>query len=519
MSKLECILSQLLSYLGFIVVGVLAVCSLIITFVFPDSYIEHPEIAARYSIASLVLLPVFILICFLFISRIKNCNLGMFRLYGSICIAVLGLTWILLNNFHPVADQEACLNVAKGLSEGDVSLFQKASYISKYPFQSGLVLYLYIIGKLFGFSNWPIFRLLNVIWLIVSYNYICLITKRIFKSNNVCIFVLLLMVLFLPFSLFSHFIYGNVPSFMLCAAAIYYQLLYLQKTPRPLYIILHISFYLVALIIRLNSLLFLLSSIFVWLFSSKLSFVKPAKYLIVFCLVVTYFIASIAPSSIICRTVDCDLDNGIPKTAWIAMGMQDGPRCAGWYNNYIEEVYCSFDGNQADISSYSLDYVKERIRYFLDNELDLFQFYSLKIGSQWLDPSFQSFWITYTGYGEKPVDSELSGVTESLNYDSILQNSCRKGLLHKLSLVFMDAFQSYIYIFAAVGLFAYRKKCDLLKLLPLIVFFAGFLFHILWEAKSCYVINNFVMLVPYAAYGFCIAYMQFRKIRFYPESL
>ena len=511
MSKLECIISRLLSYLGFIVVGVLAICSLITTFVFPDSYIEHPEIAARYSIASLVLLPVFILICFLIMARIKNGNLRMLRLFGSICIAVLGLTWILLNNFHPVADQEACLNVAKGLSEGDVSLFQKASYISKYPFQSGLVLYLYLFGKLFGFSNWPIFRFFNVIWLIVSYNYIYLITERLFKSNSVCIIVLLLMVLFLPFSLFSHFIYGNVPSFMLCTAAIYYQLLYLQKTPRPLYIILHIVFYLLALIIRLNSLLFLLSSIFVWLFSSKLSFVKPAKYLIVFGLLVSYFIASVVPTSIICRTVDCDLDNGIPKTAWIAMGMQDGPRCAGWYNNYIEEAYYSFDGNQADISSFSLDYIKDRIRYFMGNNLEFFQFYKLKIGSQWLDPSFQSFWITYTGYGEKPADSELSGVTESLNYDSILQNSFRKGLLHKLSLVFMDVFQSYIYIFAAVGLFAFRKKCDLVKLLPLIVFYAGFLFHILWEAKSCYVIFNFVMLIPYAAYGLGIAYMEFEK--------
>ena len=519
MSKLECILSRLLSYLGFIVVGVLAICSLVTTFVFPDSYIEHPEISARYSIASLVLLPAFILICFLIMSRIKNSNLRMLRLFGSICIAVLGLIWILLNNFHPVADQEACLNIAKGLSEGDVSLFQRASYISKYPFQSGLVLYLYLFGKLFGFTNWPIFRFFNVIWLIVSYNYICLITERLFKSNSVCILVLLLMVLFLPFSLFSHFIYGNVPSFMLCTAAIYYQLLYLQKTPRPLYIILHFVFYLLALIIRLNSLLFLLSSMFVWLFSSKLSFVKPAKYLFVFGLAVTYFIASVVPTSIICRTVDCDLDNGIPKTAWIAMGMQDGPRCAGWYNNYIEEAYYSFDGNQADISNSSLDYINERIRYFLGDIPEFFHFYKLKIGSQWLDPSFQSFWITYTGYGEKPADSELSGVTESLNYDSILQNSFRKGLLHKLSLLYMDVFQSYIYIFAAVGLFAYRKKCDLLKLLPLIAFCAGFMFHILWEAKSCYVIFNFAMLIPYAAYGFCIACIQFGKIKSYLESL
>lgn len=48
--------------------------------------------------------------------------------------------------------------------------------------------------------------------------------------------------------------------------------------------------------------------------------------------------------------------------------------------------------------------------------------------------------------------------------------------------------------------------------LPLIVL-GGFLYHLLFEAKSLYILPYFVMLVPYAAYGL------YRLVHFRPAGL
>ena len=501
MKRLDYLLSTVISYFGVIVVGLLSFGSLFSTYIIPVTYEECSAVDIRYSFVSLILIPFLIWFLIAVVQKNKTINLDVVRIIGSLIILFVGLIWILLNDFHPVGDQETCLTLARALHDNDAERFAHFSYLDRYPFQSGLVLYFYLIGLVFGYSNWAIFRLINLIWLVIAYNYLYKIVSLLFKSRTVLFSILIIPVLFIPFSFFSHFIYGNVPSFSLCLMAIYYQIKYLVVNREKKYLLLHLVLYFFALILRLNSLLFLLTSIFVWLTSKRPAQSTSIRIFVSVALVFVYLLASVLPVNLIQNSTKSNFSNNIPKVAWIAMGMQEGPRGSGWYNNYIEDAYWTSSGDTNTISEVAGESIRSSLSHFASDPAYCLEFYLNKILSQWSEPTFQTFWLTYTGYGPKPVDSVTGGLTECLDYDSVLQNSLRSGFLHKLIVVYLDALQSVIYILAACGIAHSRKRFGLVEWLPLVAFFAGLLFHILWEAKSLYVIFSFVMLIPYSGVG------------------
>lgn len=67
----------------------------------------------------------------------------------------------------------------------------------------------------------------------------------------------------------------------------------------------------------------------------------------------------------------------------------------------------------------------------------------------------------------------------------------------------MNAFQSLITLSGAVGLWRLRRRGTLLHLPLALTIFGGGLYHMLFEAKSMYILPYYVMLFPYAAYGLC----------------
>ena len=51
-------------------------------------------------------------------------------------------------------------------------------------------------------------------------------------------------------------------------------------------------------------------------------------------------------------------------------------------------------------------------------------------------------------------------------------------------------------------LFYQRNENSVKKLVPAMIFVGGFVFHMFWEAKCQYTIPYFVLLIPYAVFGF-----------------
>ena len=123
-------------------------------------------------------------------------------------------------------------------------------------------------------------------------------------------------------------------------------------------------------------------------------------------------------------------------------------------------------------------------------------FYSEKIGSTWLNPTFQTIWCSLPG--QRYRNSE-----EYAHYISYHEKALSMvgGDLAKTEEYYFDICQIIIFIFAGIGIFKISKNQNLKQVILPIIFIGGFLFHILWETKSIYVIQYYFLLLPYTALG------------------
>lgn len=181
------------------------------------------------------------------------------------------------------------------------------------------------------------------------------------------------------------------------------------------------------------------------------------------------------------------IHDGVPAILWIAMGMQEGDKEAGWYNGYSMYTYqdiCGYDGEAA--SKLGKEEIRSRAKEFLKNPVYAADFYGRKLTSQWNEPTYGCFIMTLA------AEEERGELTQALFF----------GGLHQFLLAFMDSYQLFIYAMVLLLLLGSRKKEEPLENhILLIIIIGGVLFHLLWEAKSRYVLPYFVMMLPLAAGG------------------
>ena len=124
--------------------------------------------------------------------------------------------------------------------------------------------------------------------------------------------------------------------------------------------------------------------------------------------------------------------------------------------------------------------------HFREDPVDFINFFSKKALSQWNEPSYQSLWTNQVRavYGERGI---------------IASWACGKGEYAVKG--YMNLYQQLILFGAVLGAgFAMREKSFGIAVL-LLTFFGGFLYHLLFEAKSQYAITYFILLIPIAALG------------------
>ena len=110
--------------------------------------------------------------------------------------------------------------------------------------------------------------------------------------------------------------------------------------------------------------------------------------------------------------------------------MQEGDKEAGWYNGYSIYVYqdmCSYNSGTA--GDLGLAEVKNRAKEFLGDPAYALDFYFRKFTSQWTEPKYGCFIMTYA------TDNERSAFGESLY----------TGLPNRILQKMMDSYQLLIY--------------------------------------------------------------------------
>lgn len=410
--------------------------------------------------------------------------------YFMIIMLTISPVFALMAQNIPFADQYSCMETAAQMLEGNMSAFDAGNYMDKYANQNGLVLFYYVLGKVFGSYNYILVQLLNAVMIDVLYVMVYRYLKKYApKYTDITI---LCLCAFFPLTLYTTFVYGTMIGLVLSIVAMIFQQMFFRehKWKYLLY-----SGVLIALAVQFKSnyLVFFVGMLICLVFhfvkekSSKKLIPLGGVFLLCLCLVFGNSLTRVSLNKI---TDGASAGiKGTPSLAWVVMGLQESNRAPGWYNAYNGHV---FEENNFDYELTQLQCkqdLQEEIVKKLNNPKESLVFFSKKIASQWCEPSFQGFWNNREEYKSEIKRSDF--------YYDITSSS---GRLNRIIYFGLDIFQSFVYLGVIFYIILDKRKI-ISHNIGLIIFIGGFVFHLFWEGKSSYAFPYFVIIIPYAVSG------------------
>lgn len=401
-------------------------------------------------------------------------HLGLKRTVLTVCGVelVLSLALIFLLQYAPVADQKLVADSASQINQGDYSSLDVHSYgyLAAHQNQLGMVSLLRVLFFLFGDGNYLSFQILNAILAVLGIGWCgARIVQQIWESEDTTLWYETLYLTALPILIYVPYLYNDLlsTSLVMIAAALFLD----SSFPKHV-----LSFFVLALAVSLrhNALIPAIAFALAILFSRK--YRLNSRLLQIACLA-----ALIWGLNWLIRLPYREALKGvssIPAIAYVAMGMQGR---GGGYNGFNAQVYWNSGGDPDLIQERCLEVMDKSIADWKANP-DLFRtFLRFKFQSQWNAPAYEC----------------LQMVLYTSNGSSALVASLQNGLLRRLLQSFLKGFELFYYPALTAGVLALRKKDGQNSVLAYTIF-GGFLFSMIWEAKSRYIL-------PYMVYGLTIA--------------
>lgn len=407
-----------------------------------------------------------------------------FLLYILLVVSVI---WVLSTQYIPGGDQRSVQNGVYSLHIKNYFMFGDNGYLARYPNQLGLVWICYLFSIVFGSNNYVSFQLLNTFGIFFFYREMvkiceCLGFRRIVQFTTVATGIL-----FFPLIMYCSFVYGNILGLSCSISAIRQELSFFKYRKKRNALLSAIMITL-AISLKSNYLIFMTGMVIYAII--ELIRQKQLKFFILPILILLgYFFQATIPAAVSRQVTKESIDQGASSWSWIAMGLQDGPRAPGWYNEYNWHTYTESNYTTQVHAQIAKEDIKESVRFFSENPQEATRFFVKKTASQWNNPTFQSFWTPQLRSSSiKPGNwvwrfTGTSGMHYSVQFLNILQSAILLGAI--------------IYC-----IFFHRKAVYLPSLIFALIFIGGFTFHLFWEAKGQYTISYFVLLFPYAAAGY-----------------
>lgn len=400
---------------------------------------------------------------------------------------LIAVFWVLSTQFRSGADQAKVQTAVNMLHLKDYSMFAEDGYLSKYPNQLGLVWISYLFSLIFGSYNYIGLQLANACGLVIIYKKLADISAHCGQTRAVQLEVILGGILFIPLTMYSSFVYGNVLGLACSLFALEREMAYFANR-RKLDAFASAVLIALAILLKSNYLIFFIGMVIYagleWLRENNVQLL-----LIPVLLIVTSLGSSMAVNVVTEHVTGYSMDQGASTWSWVAMGLQEGKRAPGWYNgynskSYIESEYCS--SVQAEAAK---ENIRESIERFSYDKWGALQFFTEKTASQWNNPTFQAFWNVQI---RSSMVTQSEWVSEMMSPDGTHRWAEMLNIMQFLILA--GALMSCVMCRNRNQ----REKWSILAL----IFVGGFLFHLFWEAKCQYTISYFVLLIPYAAEGF-----------------
>ena len=416
----------------------------------------------------------------------KNLRRTLFVIVIAVYI-VFNVMWLLSVNPSVVGDSVHVCNLAQTFYRNDPDQFLNnetyagvplKQYLEAYPQQLSLSFVYSMFFRIIHFDVMEVLRILNLvgnILIVLAIYKIGSHLSKTYKTNKVLL--LTLIVTFISLPLLSTFIYGDIPSLSLCLFSVYFMMKY-TETKKIVYPIFASIFTMLAYLMRMNSLIFIIATVMYLLFNLIKDFRKKEikEKILNTAIIIMYIFISIFPSTLVknyyVEKYNLDKNKVYPNESYLLMAMEEAPRGNGWYNEPTAEAAIR---NPEGIRSEYVERIKNRLGYFLQNPGYAFNFYTMKITSMWTENTYSAI-RNNTSTENDPLEKYVEPLTFYQKALLILTCVC-----------------------SLIVLIQNRKNLSLDVLFLITIFIGGFAFHILWEAKSRYIIPYIVVLIPVAA--------------------
>lgn len=457
---------------------------------------------------------------------------------------------------HYLADGQISQLMSSSLDGPFKELLKGTKYLMCYPYQSGMVMLWYELYKWFGNDAVSRFLLLNVIMNEITLVSLYVIGTATVKTNRGRVLLAALLGAFVPHLVYSGFVYGNQIGLgcALAAAAIFSIAMRQNKAWKTVLISIPAVIPAILMYWAKSTFIIILIAIgIVWLISvlRRRDAVSVAGMIAFIAVLAVAGGMKSAPKQAIERKVGYELGEGIPMTSWFEIGLGDDSIMSsdmpGWWFPVAQDNFIKSKGNQEEIKQRVSDGISAELNRMADDPAYTAWFFTTKVGSEWLNPDFESRFFggqvnyTMTDDNGTPYDDSDDEVRffqriarRHVNYDKAKEiadddwfgKSSKKVQDREIeierawdgvdqTIQYMDAYQTLTYVLAAtasVALFAAalvkrgrkwarEEKEWVASLIPACVFAVGFVVYMIWEAKSQYAEPFFMFLIPLAAYG------------------
>ena len=102
--------------------------------------------------------------------------------------------------------------------------------------------------------------------------------------------------------------------------------------------------------------------------------------------------------------------------------------------------------------------------------------------SQWAEPTYESLWVSEHPKNNDMHMIDLGKIAKSVYY----------GKLNSLYWGYCNIYQLIIFFTATLFFWYNRKKINIKQSILMIIVIGGFLFHIIWEANSKYILTYYI---------------------------
>lgn len=457
---------------------------------FRDYWDEHIYLAKQPVLRNLFVLFVSIL-CAYFVGKLsvlmekkyaRSIMLGM----TCILISVGSILWVCGLRSVPVGDQRIVFDFAPVLNAGEYYGFNKGQYLSVYPQQLGLITLLRVFVKLVGDSNYFAFQIMVALLVSIIPFAGCKIV-RILTQNNLraeLYFELFVLTCF-PIYGYTAFVYGDLISipFVFLGSWVYLSCIKEFKIWKLFCLALCMG---LAVMLKTNMYIVVIAMLIVLLVKIISGSVKK-NILIAIAISIGVLIPSLITNAIYSRHYVENAD-GMPASTWIAMGLTDNDQGPGWYNIYALDMFYRADYSADRARKVAMKDIQESISVFLTNPEFTVDFFTRKMNTQWNAPMYQS--VVMVNYQLEDGRSK------------IIQDICYRGTIGKLIEKYMKVYQLLLYFSILVLMISrWKKENHIEDYVLLIAVFGGFLFTMMWEAKTRYAFPYLVMMLPYMAMG------------------